>query len=66
MIKQEGLYQNKVTVSLASIFNCNMAYYTNCCFSRFSGVAFAAWLKRFYILFEQIINIIESFALSPG
>ena len=26
MIKQEGLYQNKVTVSLTSIFNCKMAY----------------------------------------
>ena len=26
MIKQEGLYQNKVTVSPASIFNCKMAY----------------------------------------
>ena len=26
MIKQEGLYQNKVTVSLASIFNYKMAY----------------------------------------
>ena len=26
MIKQEGLYQNKVTVSLASIHNCKMAY----------------------------------------
>ena len=24
-IKQEGLYQNKVTLSLASIHNCNMA-----------------------------------------
>ena len=29
MIKQEGLYQNKVTVSLASIFNCKMAYLCN-------------------------------------
>ena len=28
MIKQEGLYQNKVTVSLASIVNCKMAYWT--------------------------------------
>ena len=27
MIKQEGLYQNKVTVSLASIYNCKKAYY---------------------------------------
>ena len=26
MIKQEGLYQNKVTLSLASIHNCKMAY----------------------------------------
>ena len=26
LIKQEGLYQNKVTVSLASIHNCKMAY----------------------------------------
>ena len=25
-MKQEGLYQNKVTVSLASIHNCKMAY----------------------------------------
>ena len=28
MIKQEGLYQNKVTVSLASMVNCKMAYWT--------------------------------------
>ena len=27
LIKQEGLYQNKVTVSLASIHNCKMAYW---------------------------------------
>ena len=27
IIKQEGLYQNKVTLSLASIHNCEMAYY---------------------------------------
>ena len=27
IIKQEGLYQNKVTLSLASIHNCKMAYY---------------------------------------
>ena len=26
IIKQEGLYQNKVTLSLASIHNCKMAY----------------------------------------
>ena len=29
-------------------------------------VAFAAGITRFYILFEQTINIIESFAFSPG
>ena len=28
IIKQEGLYQNKVTLSLASIHNCKMAYIT--------------------------------------
>ena len=27
MIKQEGLYQSKVTLSLASIHNCKMAYW---------------------------------------
>ena len=27
MIKQKGLYQNKVTLSLASIHNCKMAYW---------------------------------------
>ena len=27
MIKQEGLYQNKVNSSLASIHNCKMAYW---------------------------------------
>ena len=27
MIKQEGLYQSKVTLSVASIHNCKMAYY---------------------------------------
>ena len=27
LIKQEGLYQNKVTVSLASIHNCKIAYW---------------------------------------
>ena len=26
IIKQEGLYQNKVILSLASIYNCKMAY----------------------------------------
>ena len=26
IIKQEGLYQNKVTLSLAFIHNCKMAY----------------------------------------
>ena len=26
IIKQEGLYQNKVNVILASIYNCKMAY----------------------------------------
>ena len=26
-LKQEGLYQNKVTLSLASIHNCKMAYF---------------------------------------
>ena len=26
IIKQEGLYQNKLTLSLASIHNCKMAY----------------------------------------
>ena len=26
IIKQEGLYQNKVTLSLASVHNCKMAY----------------------------------------
>ena len=29
MIKQEGLYQSKVTLSLASIHNCKMAYSAN-------------------------------------
>ena len=29
IIKQEGLYQNKVTLSLASIHNCKMAYWTH-------------------------------------
>ena len=29
LIKQEGLYQNKVNVSPASIYNCKMAYWTN-------------------------------------
>ena len=29
LIKQEGLYQNKVIVSPASIYNCKMAYWTN-------------------------------------
>ena len=28
IIKQEGLYQNKVTLSLASIHNSKMAYWT--------------------------------------
>ena len=28
MIKQEGLYQNKVNSSLASIHNCKMAYFS--------------------------------------
>ena len=28
IIKQEGLYQNKLTLSLASIHNCKMAYST--------------------------------------
>ena len=27
IIKQEGLYQNKHTLSLASIYNCKMAYF---------------------------------------
>ena len=27
IIKQEGLYQNKLTLSLASIYNCKMAYW---------------------------------------
>ena len=27
IIKQEGLYQNKVTLSLASILNCKMAFF---------------------------------------
>ena len=27
MIKQEGLYQNKVNSNLGSIHNCKMAYY---------------------------------------
>ena len=27
IIKQEGLHQNKVTLSLGSIHNCKMAYY---------------------------------------
>ena len=35
-------------------------------FLSFSGVAFALSITRFYILFEQTINIIESFAFSPG
>ena len=35
-------------------------------FLPFSGVAFALSITRFYILFEQTINIIESFAFSPG
>ena len=26
IIKQEGLYQNKVTLSLATVHNCKMAY----------------------------------------
>ena len=29
-------------------------------------VAFAAGITRFYILFEQTMNVIESFAFSPG
>ena len=28
IIKQEGLYQNKLTLSLTSIHNCKMAYWT--------------------------------------
>ena len=28
IIKQEGLYQSKVTLSLASTHNCKMAYFT--------------------------------------
>ena len=30
IIKQEGLYQNKLTLSLASIHNCKMAYLVWC------------------------------------
>ena len=38
IIKQEVLYQNKVTLSLASIHNCKTVYYTisrPCCLSEF-------------------------------
>ena len=31
IIKQEGLYQDKVTLSLASIHNCKMAYFDSNC-----------------------------------
>ena len=30
IIKQEGLYRNKVTLTLASIHNCKMAYFWYC------------------------------------
>ena len=31
IIMREGLYQNKLTLSLASIHNCKMAYSSSCC-----------------------------------
>ena len=53
--------QRNVQKSVLHAQSCFFANYTYCCFSPFSGV-----ITRFYILFQQTINIIESFAFSPG
>ena len=46
MIKQEGLYQNKVNSSLASIHNCKIA-----CYVQFHCLDLDLWLANFKICF---------------
>ena len=47
IIKQEGLYQNKVTLTLASIHNCKMAYYRIDCI--FAGKSLLTRLVKLLI-----------------
>ena len=65
-------FLNKTTAqiqkSVLCMHSCIFANYPRPinCFFFTNLVAFAASITRFYILFEQIINIIESFAFSSG
>ena len=53
--------------SVLHVRSCFFANKTCCCFSPYSGVAFAALsITRFYIYFEETINIIENFDFNPG
>ena len=58
--------QKNVQKSVMHVQSCFSANYTHCCFHRSPALSSPLNITRFYILFEQTLNIIESFAFSPG
>ena len=58
--------QKNVQKSVLHVQSCFSANYTYCCFHRSPALPSPLNITRFYILFEQTLNIIESFAFSPG
>ena len=54
-MKQEGLYQNKVTLSLASIHNCKMALYLPC--SRLMPTL-SIWHHRTFRQFFSLVHVV--------
>ena len=58
--------QKNVQKSVLHVQSCFSANYTYCCFHRSPALPSPLNITRFYILFEQILNIIERFAFSPG
>ena len=58
--------QKNVQKSVLQVQSCFSANYTYCCFLRSPTLPSPLNITRFYILFEQTLNIIESFAFNPG
>ena len=64
VFQNNGKEMNKKSVlRVQSSFFANWIY---CCFHRSPALPSSFSITRFQILFEQTMNIIESFAISPG
>ena len=64
VVQNNGKEMNKKSV--LHVQSCFFANWIHCYFHRSAALPSSFSITRFHILFEQTMNIIESFAISPG